>query len=338
MAIVTPTLVSDYTWANADFSWDSVTAQVKSWDGASIYDYDMTELVSLVMAESSARNFTLETFLESLNITDSIEKNVLLGIQRSLAFAETYLDFIDFNLTVNENLNIVEVLGKSIILDTFAESFIVAESYANSVGLNKSEAVAFAELYADSILFYMLAEESFGISDSLAKDATLTVEETLAIVERYIRTSDMAVGDLTIKNVALDEASFATAQGSAPVGFGTFEDFYPGQYNFNEALFKTILRGAASADRPRITELTVNVDIPEIGDRGTETLTAALLTVTMNKEFYTPPEIGIVHKGGTIVAVPRVSNITTTTFDVTLEKASDGSLVAGDISWTAYGS
>lgn len=337
MATVTPTTLGDYDWVNSDFAWNSATAQTKDWDEASWYNYDLDEAASLNFAEVAGRNVLLP-HSDSFSITDQAKYDIALNVLRSLGFAETYLDVINFNLTVSENLTIAETLSNDVIMGAFYEAFSIAEAHARDIGLAHNEGLNFAEVYADSIAYYLIVAETLGISDSIAKDQTLTVAETLDLVERFIRNSDGAVGDLTVLNEAYDAAQFATAQQSAPAGFGTFEKFFPGQRRFDEALFKTVLSGAATADRPRITELTVNVDIPEIGDSGSDTLTAALKTISFNKEFYQAPEVSVVHKGGTIVAVPRVSNITTTTFDVTLEKASDGTLVAGDISWTAYGS
>ena len=55
-----------------------------------------------------------------------------------------------------------------------------------------------------------------------------------------------------------------------------------------------------------------------------------------NRPFYAVGEVVCTEKGGAVVAVPRVSNVTLTSFDVELIDV-NGTRVGGTVSWSAKG-
>lgn len=120
---------------------------------------------------------------------------------------------------------------------------------------------------------------------------------------------------------------------SSPVGYADFEVFIPGDYTYQNAIFKHGLIGL-TADRPRVTSLVTTIDVPDVFDRGENVIPAAATTVNFNRVFQVPPEVFPVLKVADDTAWFRVSNITTTGFDITI-KNSGGTVIGGTIAWSA---
>ena len=94
-----------------------------------------------------------------------------------------------------------------------------------------------------------------------------------------------------------------------------------------------------NADRGYIKGLRLSVDVPDVLDRGTATITNAIngVAVSFVRSFRVPPEVTLTHKGGAVLAVARlVGNATTTGFTAVLEDSA-GQRVTGTFSWIAQG-
>jgi hypothetical protein len=145
-----------------------------------------------------------------------------------------------------------------------------------------------------------------------------------------------AISDISIRTdeVTADAFEDILSFGSA-IGYSEFQTFIPGDYTYQEALMRTRFE-ALSSDRPRLTSLKLTVDVPDVNDRGFQTITASITTISFNKSFVEPPEVLAVQKGGLEIGTAVVSNVTTAGFDVKIAK-SDGTLIGGDLSWGASG-
>lgn len=138
-------------------------------------------------------------------------------------------------------------------------------------------------------------------------------------------------GDLSSVDLDLYISKYQTG-----VGYGPFVSFIAGDHEYQNAKFKAVLR-SDGASLPRITALSLVVDVPDVRDRGSVTLTAGAVTsVTYNRSFYSVDEVIATLKGGTTFCTPRVSNVTKDGFDVALIDASNN-MVAGQVSWVAEG-
>ena len=83
--------------------------------------------------------------------------------------------------------------------------------------------------------------------------------------------------------------------------------------------------------------MILNVDVADVRDRGTASVPVDGAFVAFNRTFSVPPEVQATLKAGGTPAVPEISGITITGFDVRLLAAADGAPVAGTVSWSALG-
>ena len=86
--------------------------------------------------------------------------------------------------------------------------------------------------------------------------------------------------------------------------------------------------------------MKVTVDVPDVFDRGSSTITdaqaASGLRITFSRSFHITPEITVTLKGGTVMAIPKILSPDDGGFTLVLETPT-GTRVGGTVSWTAQG-
>lgn len=165
---------------------------------------------------------------------------------------------------------------------------------------------------------------------------TLNVNETIGLAERRRGAARAVISDILIGTDMTDTQFQDLLALGGPVGHETFRNFIAGEHEYEDALFKAVFL-AGQGSLPRATALTVAVDVPDVFDRGSAAPVATgVLTVPFNRAFNEPPEVSATLKGGTSVAAPRVTNITTAGFDLELLDPTN-TRIAGEVSWAAKG-
>lgn len=276
--------------------------------------------------------------MEAFGLIDDLDRAIGKHVAETIGFAETYTDLIAFVLAISENLGFVEVLGKHTIRP-LSESFQLTDSATKSAVKNVSEALSMAEAFGRTVAYRRAINEGFALSDALIRAYGLRVNEALDLAEQYRRRANGVVSDMIVASTAISEQDFIDImEAGHPPGFSDFRDFIQGDHTYRRALFRAILK-SQNADRGFIDGLRVTVDVPDVFDRGSEQITNAASGVTVNftRTFRVPPEVTITHKGGTVVAVPKlVGSVTTTGFNAVLEDSS-GARVTGSFTWVAQG-
>lgn len=168
------------------------------------------------------------------------------------------------------------------------------------------------------------------------------INESISIKEVRRGSARGVISDIKIGQGDISQDQFATAllYGSA-VGYDNFRNFISGDHEYQKAIFKGLI-ASSGANLPRILSLSVDVDVPDVFDRGTVTITqtGTVTTVTANRSFYSVQDVVATVKNGSTVAVPRVSNIRITNgityFDIELVDV-NGARVTGQASWALRG-
>jgi hypothetical protein len=147
------------------------------------------------------------------------------------------------------------------------------------------------------------------------------------------------MSELKVENAAIDEDTFRERfLFGGPVGYSDFRQLIPGDYEYQVA--KVRLSAVASQGSiASISSLSLLVDLPDIRDRGQVTIGAAVTHVNFNRTFHDVPalpQVVAIQVGGTTAGKVRVSNVTTTGFDVEIRDDSQA-LMAGTVSWMAHG-
>lgn len=208
----------------------------------------------------------------------------------------------------------------------------VSEETSKAFAKNTAEAVLLAEKLLKEVRYYREKSDTLRLQPEETKKLTKHLRDDIKIAEAYLRNANAVLSDLYYSNRPMSFEEFKKLE--TPVGFAPFRDFVIGDYSYQEAIFRMILQGPVTSGRPLATDWTLNVDVPDISDRGTCTIPAAGARVKFAKRFYAVPEVHVAVRGG-LGATPEYE-VDVEGFTVVLRKA-DGTTVEGVISWQANG-
>jgi hypothetical protein len=277
---------------------------------------------------------------ESFAVSEARTSGIGLNPSEAVAFAE--LNAKAFGQHHSETVAIGEApslsFGKSL-----SESFAFAEALGKSVSLSKSEAIGFAELGLNSVGFIRNFAETFAVAEAIGKNFGLKKAEAFAMVDAWRRQGDLVISDMMISGAGdftmTDFEDFLT-YGNVP-GYEKWRDFIPGDYEYREAMFRVVLQ-SKNADRGLLTDLQATVDVPDLIDRGSATITVAAsgIAVTYNRVFHVVPEITLAARGGqgaNPIAPEFSGSPTKTGFTVKMRDTVTGAFVTGSFTWAAHG-
>jgi hypothetical protein len=325
-------------WADLEVKTWTDDPLTKPWTDLAVQNYSLLIEYDLGFSESTNRAVGSLIWSESFSISDNkVTNSVSKLLATAIAFNETYTDIINFLLRVEETVGFAEVAGTTQYLPV-EEMFGVGSGFNMDINKNVDEEIAFAEIMANVVTFLRSFESELSFTEATNKLYDLDIpEETITFVEEQIRRANAVFSDLKVGEGDVDQKDFeARLRAAAPVGFDRFRNYQPGDYKFQKILVRHIFR-AFSVDQPRMSELKTVVDVPDITDRGEVSLLAAEKFVTFNRAFAVPPEVTATLKGGTVFAIPRITDdITNEGFNICLVDANNN-MVAGKISWKAEG-
>jgi hypothetical protein len=291
----------------------------------------------LAVAEVVSRN-SRKAFLDTFALGDDVDRAIVKHLLQTLSLTETYSDLIAFMLRISEGLHVAEV-GSKTLRRPIAETFGLADNSSRQATLRVTEAVAIAEALGRTVAYRRSIDEGLTLDESLKRALRINASEALGFAEQYRRHANGVISDMIVGSSEITEVDFASiVEAGHPPGYTDFRDFIPGDYTYRRALFRAILK-SRNSDRGFIDALRVTIDVPDIFDRGTEQITdaAAGITVYFARAFRIPPEVTLTHKGGTVVAIPRLLGaVSTTGFTAVLESTA-AARVAGSFTWIAQG-
>lgn len=249
----------------------------------------------------------------------------------------------NFYKDYSEYINLLERNPKTIEIFYGDSHFMLHEgspALAKYITKGVPQDINFAENLSKTSIWNRLYSEHLNLVERLGKDYLLQQDRIINIIEQYIRNANAVISDIEFRNEELDINSFIDITQS-PTGYSPFRDFISGDYTYKEALIKVILNSDITADRPYIEEWTMNIDVPDVTDRGTAHTTEhnQPLWVPFNKKFHVPPEVVITLKTAENVSgelpVPAIYGITEVGFYLILKAGAD--YYEGNVTWTATG-
>lgn len=301
------------------------------------------------------------TYFAPLNGSLDAEYGVVSVVQRADFYSAIDEDFSlsdgirgDFSHSLSESICLSDFIKSSFLANVY-EDFLLSDSFGSqfskkhfdsfvlSDNARYSLSSKYPELFAlsDSISslsdFRRLYSENLLISDSLFGSFGSNFYDDFSLSDSFIRGIDFALGNLGIKTTDLDLTSFLSSF-DTPFGYSPFQEFIVGEYEYDQAIFRTTISSLNHSVNTAINKLDIHVDIPDTVDRGTAVLFAENTFVSFNKTYYTKPEVNVNINGGISgeVRIPHVTEITLTGFYVELRDLTN-SLVSGQISWTSNG-
>ncbi len=275
---------------------------------------------------------------EAFGNSEVLSRQVSKAVIEAIGFAETYADLIAYILRVTENITFAESTAKQ-TLKPLTEA-ITASDLA-SLGLVKrvAEAVAMAEAFGRTVAYRKDLFEGMAVNDAIKRSLRLSTHEALQLAEQYRRHANGVISDMIISTGEITEEDFISiVDNGHPPGYTNFRDFIQGDYTYQRALFRAILK-SSNADRGYIDALRLTVDVPDIFDRGVAEVTnaAAGVSVQFSRTFRFTPQVTITHKGGTTTAIPRLLGTPSTTGFTAVLEDKTGARVTGSFSWLAQG-
>ncbi len=275
---------------------------------------------------------------EAFGSSEVLSRQVSKAVIEAIGFAETYADLIAYILRVTENIGLADSAVKQ-TLKPFTEAFTAND--LKSLGLIKrvAEAVAMADAFGRTVAYRKALSEGLAVNDAIKRSLRLSTHEALQLAEQYRRHANGVISDMIISTGEITEEDFISiVDNGHPPGYTNFRDFIQGDYTYQRALFRAILK-SSNADRGYIDALRLTVDVADIFDRGVAEVTnaAAGVSVQFSRTFRFTPQVTITHKGGATTAIPRLLGTPSTTgFTAVLEDKS-GARVTGSFSWLAQG-
>jgi len=191
-------------------------------------------------------------------------------------------------------------------------------------------------IYFDVGAFY---SSTIGIVEEDSKDYGLNQAVDLSVTPALMRNANAALYDIMVRNDEVNQDTFRLMANTPEVGYTPFATFHAGDYEYQYGYAGIQVTGEVTEGRAGVVGLQLNVDVPDVSDRGEATLTAGDNTLEFNRTFTVVPEVSVVFKSGATLAIPKiVGSVTKTGFTVKLVDSSDQTTeVAGDIGWTAVG-
>lgn len=326
---------TSYTWATATFAWNSYTAGIRDWVDANIYHYTIETLESLPIAESERKAIAANIYRD-LNFTELLQKPVSKFFSEAFTAQDAFVKTTNFYRNILETLNVAEHNVKDLAVAK-GEYLRLSDSERKTYNQNISENLAVADALGRLLTFVRGFSENLSVQEAYNKAIELNFADALKVFDTHIRRANAVYSELKIATgKSITDAEFESMMRyGGPAGWENFKTFVGGDYNIDEAIVRYVLESTTS-DKGRLSKLTSIVDVPDVFDKGTSSITVANPTVNFVRKFTVPPEVVVSLSGGTIVAVPKITSITTTGFTVVLED-STGTQVDGNIIWSAHG-
>lgn len=341
MTTVSVTQANDtvLTWANQSLLWSDSLVGLRTWENAyATINYAMAvdELLSLVDADAKT---AAKPFFETFAVGEGSDRTTHLEKNSTLSFAEGRVGSI--SQVHAEEFRVGGGVGNT-VQKPFSEAFDIAEGDKRTIGLNPFESVAFLEQQLNSVGFKRTFAETLAISEAVAKRPHKNVAESFRLLDAWRRAADLVISDMMLSqgDMTPEEFSDFMKYGNIP-GYTKWRDFIPGDYEYREAMFRVVLE-SKNSDRGLLTGLQISVDVPDLLDRGSRTITDALggAYVEYSRTFHIIPEVTLATRGGTSAnpVVPEFVGLPNMTgFTVRLRDTVTGGFVTGSFTWAAHG-
>ena len=327
---------ANYTWAAAGFGWSAAEGG-KSWASAhtTMFDVATSEVISMAGLAGRSANIAKGS---ALGLSDQRKAVSIANRHQAFALAQTYVDYINFILSVTESLILGENSAKTSSRPE-AEALALGDDRQSLSAKGVAEPLSLSEASQAITAFWRDLSEELGLAEGAAKHSGRVSEEAMGFADALLRHANAVMADLALRSSPMDETAFREmVADKAPLGYSRFRDLVPGDYEYTKAIIGLLLSAPVTGERIAILNAVLNVDVPDVRDRGTASVPVGGVEIAFNRSFAEPPEVQVTLKAGGAPSLPEVLSITTSSFTVRLLDAADGvTPVAGTVSWSALG-
>jgi len=293
----------------------------------------------LQLAEASSKEVTIPQS-DSFGVTSDSNRHAQIEAKVELAFAESLSRTANFKINFSEGVFFNELCRKAPLVSANEFFKVVDRAPVKTVNLSLTDSLSVVDKLGRIATFGLALAEGLSVVDAASRATTLSFAQTLSVVDALQRAGDMIVSDMVLSSVATDLSGFKDLlnYGNVP-GYERWRDFIPGDYEYEEAMFRAVLE-SVNSDRAMLSGFQVSVDVPDLIDRGVANIDVAEngVNVTFARKFHIIPEMTIAIRGGTgIPGIPAITDVTTEGFHAVLQASDTGALTTGTFTWAAHG-
>ena len=331
--------------ADEDFArevvWERTIAELISvmetyWD---VIQFHVNVSESFSVSDAIGKNVE-KNISVTLQITDKVPKSIIKTVPVTLTVTDTFLRKVKFFRDVSESVSITEFANRHPSTH-YAEAFEIYDFFWKLFTGNYGETVSFAEVVTRAFSARRLFEEPIAFNELCKKSSEISKEEAFQVHDTILRVSNAILNNIFINDGEIGTIDDFNDLIEVSPGFSRFINFKVGEYDYEEALVKIIVKSKMEQGQPTISNLTMHVDIPDTDDRGNVVIedASAATKVYFNKHYYNPPEVNVVLTGGNTgntLLTPFIVSITEEYFETEIRNSSM-QRVTGSISWFAKG-
>lgn len=335
---ITPTVLDTTQWNEANYTWGDVGYSTETWAAAAETNFLLEVGEDWVFVEAISKNVS-KNGLEILAFFMDPAFNFGKELAESFNTIDTYTDIVAFNLGAAEGWTTNDSLGNTFGLMK-SETIDYVENLANAFDKSLVETLDFLEEVDLQKFFNLDVAESFSFAEAYSKTFGLNPSETLTINDFIFRKGLCRISDLVLSSGDLTEVDFQNEMRlGRPAGYEDFRRYISGFYNYEEAVYRVVMESTTSVDKPKITELKLEVDVPDLFETGIATISASPgsgVAITFNKDFHVTPDINLTVKSGGSGVTATYDTESSTGFTAYILDAS-GTAVTGTVSWAVRG-
>lgn len=277
---------------------------------------------------------------ETLSASDKHKIGMLLQEASSFAIGDLYGDQATFYRSFQEAISALELPQKTVGKKASETFKTVGGKAKKTNGKNVLRTLSVAEATKRTGVFKRKFTDTLRTVDTLKRTTGKKVGDALKVGDELLRGADGVIDELAIMTAVMTVEEFGRLlMQDSPSSYSEFRRLIPGDYEYKEALVRTSVT-SQTGDRAYVSDLSLQIDVPDVTDRGRATCTSASAAyVAFTRTFLEPPEVSLTVVGGASGAtlIPRIIGaITTTGFTVGLF-STDGALADGIVSWNATG-
>lgn len=275
--------------------------------------------------------------------TAEARKNTV-GKNSTEAFAITFSPTAEFTRqvtfyrTFTETFNTLDQRPGVFTPTAYLETIHFVDAFIKNITKKMPEAFSTTDGFSRVAGFVRTFPETTNFAEIGKRSFSKTLQESFHLQDMWIKKGPVTATDMVLREDALTYADFLSAVGSdAPISYNDYVPFIVGDYNVSKFSVKVVMTRDNISQDTKLTAGKVYADVPDVNDKGRATTSASVVTtVPFNRKFATPPEVTVVNVSSSTFGQPRITNVTSNSFDVDLINASNARIV-GTVSWNALG-
>lgn len=263
--------------------------------------------------EEVLSNHPLRSLENSFGVVDDYVKCPLKHHIEPIVFEETLDHVAIFFRWYDETFQTQELLANWPYLPK-EDSFGITDFVAKKSAIVKSLTINFVEEHENKVVFDRKFEDGIIFNSLTINDVDAQYAELLKIYDAILEPGSGVVSELLFEEGTWDlESVEKYMMRGKPVGHEYFKQFIYGDYTYERALFRVSL-DASETDRALLEQFQIAVDVPDLVDRGSAEVEDRNvdLVVKFYKDFHIAPEVTVTMRAGDS-ATPVVAEITNIT-------------------------